>query len=343
MRSKSIHLGIALVAVLACPNVSGDDGAASVGLGGIQLVREARISMEKERLTISAQKVSVEFEFLNQADKDLTTEVAFPIPAYDQKYLHASYPKGVDDFQVWVEGREIKYQIEAKAMLNGVDYSATLRKFGVDVASLGHFTDSDPKRNYVPYSPDIERISNAQRDELKRLGLIRRDNGFMGWTVVKTYHWQQTFPAHKILHVRHKYAPILGSGLTSVEDISPAHKRSRSPSFAALVRDCCIDAALQNKLVATSRVDENSSFIEAEWVDYILTTANTWRTPIKSFELIVERPKPKPPSEQLPGDHWMVSFCWPGPVRQFDADHFLARAINFVPSRELHIEFFAVK
>jgi hypothetical protein len=46
----------------------GNDSAASVAVGGIQLKREARISMEKERLTISSERVTVEYEFLNMFD-----------------------------------------------------------------------------------------------------------------------------------------------------------------------------------------------------------------------------------------------------------------------------------
>jgi hypothetical protein len=39
-----------------------NDGAASVAAGGIQLRKEARISMERERLSISVRKVIVEYE-----------------------------------------------------------------------------------------------------------------------------------------------------------------------------------------------------------------------------------------------------------------------------------------
>jgi hypothetical protein len=40
---------------------------------------EARISMEKERLTISAAKVTVEYELLNESSRDIATELAFPV------------------------------------------------------------------------------------------------------------------------------------------------------------------------------------------------------------------------------------------------------------------------
>ncbi|HWR50522.1 MAG TPA: DUF4424 family protein, partial [Bryobacteraceae bacterium] len=50
-------------ALLLLPPAFGNDSAASVGLGGVQLRREPRISMEKERLTISVDKITVEYEF----------------------------------------------------------------------------------------------------------------------------------------------------------------------------------------------------------------------------------------------------------------------------------------
>ena len=69
--------------------------------------------MDKERLTISETKVTVEYEFLNETDQDITTEVAFPVPPYDLDWVSASFPKSVQDFRLWVEGKESKYQTEA--------------------------------------------------------------------------------------------------------------------------------------------------------------------------------------------------------------------------------------
>jgi hypothetical protein len=315
-----------------------NDSAASVGAGGLQLNKEARISMLKERLTITPEELTVEYEFLNDTDKDITIEVAFPVPPYNGYYLDASFPKELDDFRVWVEGRETKYQTEAKAMLNGVDYGGLLRKMGVDVASLGHFTDSDPKRS-GPYSPDIEKLPRSQREELKRLGLIRSDNDFMGWTVAKTYHWTQTFPAHKILHVRHVYAPVLGFEFLEPEVTQPVPRREKTQQYSAAIRDACIDTGLQNALITAARKEEG--YLSTFWVDYILTTANTWRKPIKNFELIVERPVSKVRAA-FAAKRWLVSFCWDGPVREVDANHFSAQLTNFVPKRELHIVFFGV-
>lgn len=314
--------------------VFSNDRAASVAVGGIQLKREARISMEKERLTISREKVTVEYEFLNPTDEDITTEIAFPVPPYDEKYLSVSVNERLDDFRVWVDGQETKYQIETKAMLNGVDYTALLQKLEVDVASLGHFDDTQ-----TFHSPDVEKLSASERDELKRVGLIR-DNGFMGWSAVKTYHWSQTFAAHKVLHVRHEYAPELGFTQIQPEIRYPVIRQEMTPEFKTASRDSCMDASLQRTLIAAARKEEKGAngYIASSWVDYILSTANTWKTPIKDFELTVERPKPEQPG---PG-HWFVTFCWDGDVRRLGTDHFSAHVSNFVPTRELHVVFFGV-
>jgi len=79
--------------------VLGNDSAASRAIGGIQLRREANISMEKERLTISEAKVTVEYEFLNQTDKNITTEVAFPIPPYDDAFTDAGGRRDFGDLR----------------------------------------------------------------------------------------------------------------------------------------------------------------------------------------------------------------------------------------------------
>jgi hypothetical protein len=37
-----------------------------------------------------------------------------------------------------------------------------------------------------------------------------------------------------------------------------------------------------------------------------------------------------------------VSFCWNGPIRKVDADHFEAHVANLVPKTELRIGFITV-
>src|SRR5262249_46787929 len=104
-----------LIACAVLPTFGNDGSASSTPTGGIQLTREPRISMEKERLTIGLERVTVEYEFLNESNQDIATEVAFPVPPYG---LNPAYdPVMLEDFQIWVDGRVTGYQTAVKAMI----------------------------------------------------------------------------------------------------------------------------------------------------------------------------------------------------------------------------------
>jgi hypothetical protein len=76
----------------------------------------------------------------------------------------------------------------------------------IDIASLGHA----PVGNAAP-TGDIQKLTAAQRKQLEDVGLIDHDDNWPLWTVKKKYYWQQTFPAHKVIHIRHQYSPVGGS------------------------------------------------------------------------------------------------------------------------------------
>lgn len=68
-------------------------------------------------------------------------------------------------------------------------------------------------------------------------------------------------------------------------------------------------------------------------MDFILTSANTWRRPIEDFTLIVDRPHGPKDGPAL------VSFCSPGRVVQTHANEFRVHVGSFVPAHELRIGF----
>jgi hypothetical protein len=102
-----------------------------------------------------------------------------------------------------------------------------------------------------------------------------------------------------------------------------------------LVRDACIGPSLQKRLSAAGdRMAREGSIHMVgtqELVKYILTTANTWRTPIKDFALIVERPETPSQGKKF------ISFCWDGKVQRLDDNHIVARETNFIPARDLSV------
>src|SRR5712692_1218388 len=192
--------------VLATISPRADDGAASIAAGGVVVMkREPRITMAKEVLYISASKVIVDYDFRNDSDEDITTEVAFPIPDYDHDLNREGREGGFDDFQLWVDGAPAHYLVEARAFLKDTEYTKLLTSMHVDIASFGHAP-------LTGYSQDIQELTAAQRMELEKLGLVDLTEGDEPlWRVKKKYHWQQTFPKHKTVHIRHEYSPIRGA------------------------------------------------------------------------------------------------------------------------------------
>lgn len=77
---------LAAIAFLVPNLVRSDDSAAAIAAGGLVSRRESRIVMAKEVLKISPTKIVVDYDFRNDSDQDVTTEVAFPIPPYKNEF-----------------------------------------------------------------------------------------------------------------------------------------------------------------------------------------------------------------------------------------------------------------
>jgi hypothetical protein len=348
----------AAVLVVAPFFVLADDSAASIAAGGLVSRRETRVVMAKEVLRISDKKVVVDYDFRNDTDQDVTTEVAFPIPPYKNEFANgpALKDQSFQSFKLWVDGKPVVFESEATATLNGNDVTAILKANRIDLPTFGHFMDkADSKHQEVIATPDFNQLPKSAKDSLVKTGLFKVDDAPWGqWTVHLQYHWTQTFPAHSTVHIRHEYLPTAGFTqvtLTAVEDVlaqfTTVNSAVDDPNGGAeLLAGFCADKPFLDTLahqlresytLAKSDNDRIYAGIEyPHWVDFILTTANTWQRPIEDFTLIVERPHTEPSSKTL------VSFCSPanGMVEKLDADHFQVRLINFVPTAELHIGFF---
>jgi hypothetical protein len=169
---------------------------------------ETPISLEKERVTINAERISVEYELLNPTGQEITTEVLLPLPGEDAYSLADLAPPPIAHWNFWVEGKEVQYETEVRATdENGVDRTALLRRFPIDIASFGHFNRQPDGK----VTGDLAKLSRSQKEELTGAGLLAgRD--FPTWIVFKTFHWQQRFPAHSILHAKMEYSSTPGLG-----------------------------------------------------------------------------------------------------------------------------------
>ncbi len=326
-----------------------DDSAASIAAGGLVARRETRIVMAKEVLRISPTKIVVDYDFRNDSDQDVTTEVAFPIPPYDYGPDGPSISyESFSDFKLSVDGKSGAFQTEAKATLNGKDVTTILTADKIDIATFGHL--QEPSATDTQYhTPDIERLPAAEQKRLAQLGLLDADAGWGLWTAHVQYHWTQTFPAHTTVHIRHEYTPVDGFELMPLETLKNALNGTEPAGSdedakfqredLATLKGFCPDASLLRASIrAVENADPgNGQFVYPQWVDFILTSANTWRQPIEDFTLIVERGKGRDDFGPR-----LISFCSPqnAPVEKLDADTFQVHLTDFVPTAELRIGFF---
>ncbi len=315
-----------MLLLLAASPLAADDGASSISVGGLVAAREPRITMAKEVLVISLNKVVVDYDFRNDTDAPVTTEIAFPIPAFDLNPDTADAAHaGFDDFKLSINGQPYAFQTEIKAVVKGKDISSMLRADGVDIASFGHAdgeVDSGESR-------DLKKLTPAQRQALVAAGAFTVDDKvlFAAWSVEKRYHWTQTFPARGTVHIRHEYSPVDGAQLVPMDLLAAGHKVTADEKYAVDdVSSLCISPAAVKAMAA-----RRNSMVGTQWVDFILTTANSWKRPIEDFTLIVERTDPKE----------VVSFCWDGPVTKLDANHFQAHMTNLVPTKELRVGWYS--
>ena len=108
-----------------------------------------------------------------------------------------------------------------------------------------------------------------------------------------------------------------------------------------LLEGFCPDPSFLSAMIAQiqSSGPGYGQYAHPRWVDFILTTANTWKRPIEDFTLIVERGNPEEENTRV-----FVSFCPPrnAHVDKLDAGHFRVHLTNFVPTSDLRIGFFDV-
>jgi len=330
-----------LAATFVCSSALADDGAASIGAGGIILMkREPRIAMQKEVLTIGVSEVRVDYEFRNDTDEDITTGVAFPVPGYKLDWdRYSIHQQGFDDFRLTVEGKPVHFEVEIRAKLGQRDVTDVVKKYGIDAKTFGHFDDDSH------FARDIRKLSPAQRNSLVKAGIVETETyqDEAKWTVEKKYFWSQTFPAHTTLHISHRYSPAVGFGMVpdasfraARQSASPAERKSKDvdkDSLAEVKSVCPTDQLLNSLDRASGRSADGYGYLQ--YVDFILTTANTWKQPISDFSLFVERPVGK-------DGKYLVSFCWPSTVEQVGPNLFRAAATNLVPEHELRVGFFQV-
>jgi hypothetical protein len=319
--TQSAIIPALLIATLALVPVQGNanDTTAELATGGLTFTRSQDIEMRSEDLFISMKEIRVQYKFYNRSNRDIATQVAFPVP--DLPYgtdtdfaIPTDDPENILGFTTTVNNRPVAALVERKALLNGVDKTDVLQALGVPVAPR-----SNQKDDY---------LSQENWDQLIRDGFIEdtpRTDAHISprWTLKTTYYWEQTFPAGREVSILHRYAPSVGSVVPM-----PTSALLNQPSTLQIDRSkglnrYCIDQDFLNGMARSL----NSAW-EQHFLEYILVTGANWSGPIRNFRLVVDKGAPEN----------LVSFCGKG-VRKISATQFEFRASDFTPSSNVSVLF----
>jgi hypothetical protein len=321
--------GLIAACLLSAPALA-NDSTAELATGGLVFTKTDAIEMRSEDLYISAKEIRVRYRFMNTSGQDVTTLVAFPMPVVkvegpdDNISVPTDEPENILGFRTAVDGKPVQAQLEQKALVNGVDHTALLRRLGIPLAP--HLAGTNRA---------LDRLPRAQWDELIRLGLAAIEEYDVGqgmqkhlaarWSLQTTYYWQQTFPAGRELAIEHRYQPSVGA---TVQTSLGAPGIAAEEWFIDYQRKYCMDQAFLGSVERArraARMEHGGPFSE-ERIAYILKTGANWAGPIRDFRLVVDKGATSS----------LVSFCGEG-VKKIAPTQFEMRKRNFVPDRDFFV------
>jgi len=321
---------------------SANDGFGGLSATGLQFHKTEQVRMVREDLFLSLDRVEVRYLFHNDGREAVQGEVIFPLPpialnglmesgfALTEQQLAADNPV---DFTLRIDGKAQAVQVERIAVVEppyeeGRKPAGSYDNPGRDVTAI-------LKEHSIPLSLAHEQVAaflaRLPQPTLKRLQELQLVELFEGepplplWSIMLRYHWPQTFAAGQDLTIEHSYKPAPPGGIF----IWPADKQAFDPYQQQLVRDFCIDESTQRGLIKRLHgpgAGEMAGTGTALFLDYVLTTANTWKGPIGSFHLTIDKGKPDS----------ILSLCIDG-LRKTGPTRFAMEQSNFTPRRDLRL------
>ncbi len=305
-----------------------NDSVAELGTGGLILSRSDAVTMNSEDLYISPDKVTVDYVFRNDTDKDVNAIVAFPMPDIegDPNEMPA-IPNDQSDnflgFEVTIDGVGVKPELEQKAFALGIDISADLKAQNVPLYPFGDAVNAA-----------LAKLPQAVVADWVDRGIIIEDSADDGsgfktsyapfWQLRSTYWWRSTFPAGKDVRVSHRYKPSVG-GTSSVSFFYDGKFQGQ---YDAYKTKYCMDDAFEGAVrkAVKENADGYPQYYESR-IAYILTTGGNWASgSIGKFKLTIDKGNPKA----------LVSFCGDN-VRKVGPTTFEMTADDFYPERDIDI------
>jgi hypothetical protein len=317
-----------IVVALFCAAVTmfANDGFGALGAGGIIIGKTNDIAMAKEVLDISYDKIKVDYEFVNESDKDITETIVFPLPPYRADTPEEPYAGMMPEFSVTVDGKPVKFATKVRAVQNGVDVTDKLKKIGFSDYEIATFPFNEKL-----LADHVLKIPKNKIELLHKNGLISK-GGYLDWKNYVVYEWKQTFKAYSITKVSHSYRPFVSCG----SDSGYSPDSDMDGGRVSLIKKFCADDNTLKKLDALYADEKNRDLvrqIRAYGVSYILKTANTWKDGIRDFKLIIRKANPNE----------IISLCFLGSFKKTSPTTYEVELKNFSPEQDLDVYFGNIK
>jgi hypothetical protein len=320
---RTARLFAVAVATWAGPSYA-NDGFGALGAGGIVIGHTDKIAMVKEVLDISHRYIQVDYEFVNESDSDVTETVSFPLPPYSATpgVSGVIYGGSPLDFRIIVDRKPVKFETRVWANLNGKDETDRLSSLGFTAKQIAlvPFEKSVFDRHQLSRPPEI-------MEALKAEGLVDEYDSPI-WEIQVAYEWQQTFPAHRTVHISHIYRSMISEG-TAGGYFGPTNNVNGD---AWLRKEFCADDTMLGKMHQLYEIKDNLDVygdVPGTQVKYVLITGNTWKDGIRDFTLRIRKGAP----------YEIVSLCFGGTFKKINGLTLEAQLKNFHPTSNLNIYF----
>ncbi|WP_119270290.1 DUF4424 family protein [Taklimakanibacter deserti] len=315
-RLLSAALWLAITATAAFAN----GAIAERKTGGLVFKQSDTVSILREDLSVSLHKITVDYLYKSAAAAAQTVTIAFPMPGIpvndDPGSLRETLPEGSPPenymgFKVWVDGKEVKAEPFARALVNDRDVTEKITQAGLPLHML--VDDANALLKKVP-KPEL--------DELVALGAVGQGESYgepaywPQWDCQVAFEWQQDFrPGETKVSI--SYVPLAGYPA----DIGDSYEKGEWAEAA------CVDAAVRAALA--KRKAKGTAYYEVATVGYVLTTAKYWKGPIRRFNLSVEKPDAAA----------LAAFC-PPEAKKVSPTRFEWQAKDFTPKADLSVVFY---
>ncbi|MBP3513645.1 MAG: DUF4424 family protein [Elusimicrobiaceae bacterium] len=262
---------------------SNDTAGTILPTGGVVFEKQDGIKMKTEALYIRPGQIEVNYLFKNTTDKDITTQIFFPLPDMPAVEEYLGDEAHDYHFKLWVNGKPKTYQTHWAVIQNNQDITSDVSILFYRLEEV--ITDRELAQR-IQTLPDETRTKLQDKKIIEWGWALDRKNGEIqtwkmpddaAWQKQISYSWQQTFPARQTIAVRHTYTP------------TAIYNNEGTPFSSCINRK---DEEYQKFIY----IPENESkkywphLRARNYLEYILTTANNWQGSIESFNLLVESP-----------------------------------------------------